>query len=150
MMVAQQDANEGAAAAAPPQKHTRWCGKETRIWKARTTRFLKRYPNYCRACDAYGIQWYEDHESILQDTSCSGCIDKGLCPRCMTPTLVEKQDLFYTVIQHFYDTCTMCGWRGDDDYDDKYTLPRKPECYCHREWAWEKERAETLYPGGCQ
>ncbi len=117
------------------QQHTTSCKKATRIWKARTTRFLHRHPNYCQACDAYGIQWYHDYEGILTDGDCPTCQGKDLCPRCMTPTMVEKRNTFYTTQEVFYDTCTTCGYRNDDDYGDQYTMPRKPECYCDRERA---------------
>lgn len=121
--------------------HSPECKKYAATAKMRRTKFLKRYPHYCRACDAYGIVWEEDHEGILEDYPCYSCLAKDLCPRCGTETMVEKQRSTvyrrgkkdqYT-LRHGWEQCLTCGWRGDDDYGDKYCLPMAHTYYCKEE-----------------
>jgi len=97
----------------------------------RRTKFLKRYPRYCGECNAYGIVWKEDHEGILEDYACPCCLAQERCPRCFTKTMVTRPAKW----GHPYDweTCTVCHWRGDDDYGDQYTLPRAHTCWCTKE-----------------
>lgn len=100
------------------------------VYKARVTKFIKCYPNYCRACNAYGQEWYYDFEGFYTDHNCPYCIEKDLCPRCMTPTLIEKHDNSEQCYE--YMTCSTCGWRGDDDWGDKYSYPHDVICICKK------------------
>lgn len=108
------------------RKHLPVCSEGMRRAAIRRSAFLRFYPDYCRTCSAYGIEWREDYEGMLQDYDCPDCLEKDLCPRCKTLTMVMKQD----TLSIEYQTCSKCKWRGDDDYGDKYGLPNKPICVC--------------------
>lgn len=117
-------------------KHIPECIHHMAIYKMRVTKFKKRYPNYCKACDAFGSHSTTDWEGYPDVEDCPECLGKDLCPRCMTPTMVSKEEtLIPASVDHLalmreWEQCSVCGWRGDDDYGDKYCLPFKMDDRC--------------------
>lgn len=111
--------------------HKRQCARHLLHQETRRREFINTYPNYCKSCDAWGSHSFQDYFGEYYENSCVMCLDNDLCPRCMKKTMVEKQeDPDYSVLTNFYSTCTICGWRGDDDYGDAYTLPFVLSCVC--------------------
>ncbi len=119
--------------------HTAECKKYSAIGKMRRTKFFKRYPNYCKQCAAFGYEVWQDYFEEWCDAPCQYCLGKGLCPRCGTATMVSRTRILAPpTIDHFthtreWETCSTCGWRGDDDYGDKYCVPQEWTCYCKEE-----------------
>lgn len=105
--------------------HDQDCAEYMRVQGLMIAEFLGKYPNYCRCCHAYGYHGQQDHEGEWEEKECSKCLGKDLCPRCMTPTMVERED------NDMWDTCSTCGWLGgDNDYGMEYCHPNPVECVC--------------------
>lgn len=109
--------------------HFQECIEDNEVQASMLAEFLARYPNYCRACHAYGYKLEQDYWGEWEWKGCEGC--DGLCPRCMTATLADKED---------NQECSTCGWIDDLDFAGENCLPRSPECFCadmRRDQEWE-------------
>lgn len=90
--------------------HTQWCLTQQKIREGLRTEWIRKWPNYCRKCEGWGMNSvYESHgfafgpsEQIMDVCKCTAV---GKCPRCGSHAPDDVEEL---------EVCMYCGWNYVD------------------------------------
>jgi hypothetical protein len=116
--------------------HTAECYKIQQKYELRREQWIRRWPKYCRKCEASGIA-YHGHVSVPYGSGsilmadyddCPECMGLGLCPRCGGDIYEHLGGVEYDAwLKVTNAVCPLCGWENgakESDYP-----PYLYDCY---------------------
>lgn len=115
--------------------HTPKCLEIAELMRRERERWVSKWPNFCRACDAYGGKRDYSHEEGATFWECPHCIEEGKCPRCGV-RVGEDFD--------FEQPCPHCCWELYSEDPDDFAPPASLDGPCHCEEERMAEESSRL------
>lgn len=99
--------------------HSQECLQRLTRMRDLRNEFEKKFPNFCRACEATGweistdsVPYGSTNVSMNSSDLCESCIGHGKCPRCGQDETLFAEEKELT--DDFRFVCASCGYDSED------------------------------------